>query len=331
MKVNIKLWISIIISMVFVVLIFYEVDFNKTEQALRDADYIYLPFAVVLSIVTNILRTYRWKYVINPIKKISTHSLFSGVAIGYMANNLLPARLGEFVRAYMMGKKEGISKSATLATIVLERILDGLALLFFLGIIAVLFSLPLWIKQAGIAAGAFFLFLSAFLILLLVKRTQGVQLIERFAGFFSAKLAKEAKRLLNLFLEGLAVVNHGKNIFMAFVFSVIIWLVEASTYYIVGLSFGINLPVYVSLLVVVIVNIGILIPSAPGYIGAFEFFCISALAIFSIEQSVALSYAIVLHAVLFIPITAIGIFYFGKENLKFAEVTGMAKIPPTGI
>ncbi|MGE5810758.1 MAG: lysylphosphatidylglycerol synthase transmembrane domain-containing protein, partial [Ignavibacteria bacterium] len=133
MKINIKLWISIIISMVFVVLIFYEVDFNKTEQALRDADYIYLPFAVVLSIVTNILRTYRWKYVINPIKKISTHSLFSGVAIGYMANNLLPARLGEFVRAYMMGKKEGISKSATLATIVLERILDGLALLFFLG------------------------------------------------------------------------------------------------------------------------------------------------------------------------------------------------------
>ncbi|MGE5860824.1 MAG: lysylphosphatidylglycerol synthase transmembrane domain-containing protein, partial [Ignavibacteria bacterium] len=119
MKINIKLWISIIISMVFVVLIFYEVDFNKTEQALRDADYIYLPFAVVLSIVTNILRTYRWKYVINPIKKISTHSLFSGVAIGYMANNLLPARLGEFVRAYMMGKKEGISKSATLATIVL--------------------------------------------------------------------------------------------------------------------------------------------------------------------------------------------------------------------
>jgi hypothetical protein len=247
-----------------------------------------------------------------------------------MANNLLPARLGEFVRAYMMGKKEGISKSATLATILLERIFDGLVLLLFLGIIAVLFSLPLWIKQAGIAAGAFFLFLSAFLILLMFKKDKGIQLVQITAGLISTKLAKEAGRLLNLFLTGLIVINHKKNIFIVFLFSVIAWLVEAMTYYMISLSFGINLPIYVSLLVMVIVNIGILIPSAPGYIGAFEFFCISSLAIFSIEQSVALSFGIVLHAVIFIPITVIGIFYFWKENLNFAEIANGAKLPSSG-
>ena len=331
MKINNKLWISIIISLVFVILIFYKVDFNKTKEALRTANYMYLPLAVALSLVTNIFRTYRWKYVINPIKKISTQSLFSGVAIGYMANNLLPARLGEFVRAYIMGKKEGISKSSTLATIVLERIFDGLALLFFLGIISLLFSLPLWIKQAGIAAGAFFLFLFAFLILLMMKKAQGIQLVKRFLGLFSSKLANEAGRLLNLFLTGLVVINHKRNLLIVFLFSIIVWLVEAMTYYIISVSFGINLPVYVSLLVVVIVNIGILIPSAPGYIGAFEFFCISSLAIFSVEQSVALSFAIVLHAVLFIPITAIGIFYFWKENLNFAEITNIAKLPTESV
>ena len=169
MKFNGKLWISIIFSLFFVVLILNHIDFEKMKKALETANYMYLPLAVASSLVTNIFRTYRWKYIISPIKKISTQSLFSGVAIGYMANNLLPARLGEFVRAYIMGKKEGISKSSTLATIVLERIFDGLALLFFLAFISLLFSLPLWIKQAGIAAGAFFLFLSAFLILLMIN------------------------------------------------------------------------------------------------------------------------------------------------------------------
>ena len=85
------------------------------------------------------------------------------------------------------------------------------------------------------------------------------------------------------------------------------------------------------MLIVVIVNIGILIPSAPGYIGAFEFFSISALAIFAVEKSIALSYAIVLHAVLFVPITLIGVFYFWKENLHLSDITNVSKLPSASV
>ena len=331
MKINFKLWISIIFSLFFVVLVLYNIDFEKTSKALKTANYIYLPVAVLLSIVTNILRTYRWKFIISPIKKISTNSLFSGVAIGYMANNLLPARLGEFIRAYIMGKKEDISKSSTLATILVERIFDGLALLFFLVIIALVFSLPLWIKEAGIGAAAFFIFLSAFLILLMIKKNTGIRLTKKLITIFSARLAEKVGDLLNNFLSGLIIVNHKRNIFWAFTFSIIVWLSEASTYYIISMSFNIDLPVYVALLTVVIVNIGILIPSAPGYIGAFEFFCISALAIFSIEKSIALSFAIVLHSVLFIPITLIGIYYFWKENMNLSDIANVAKLPQASV
>ena len=331
MKFNGKLWISIIFSLFFVVLVLYKIDFKKTSEALETADYLYLPLAVLLTIVTNIIRTYRWRFIINPIKHISTLSLFSGVAIGYMANNLLPARLGEFIRAYIMGKKEDISKSSTLATILVERIFDGLALLFFLVIIALLFSLPLWIKQAGVAAAAFFILLSAFLILLMIKKTTGIRLAKKIINIFSPRFANKVGELLENFLSGLVIVNHKRNIFWAFIFSIFVWLSEASTYYIIGLSFGIDLPVYVALLTVVIVNIGILIPSAPGYVGAFEFFTISALSIFAVEKSIALSYAIVLHAVLFIPITIIGVYYFWKENLHLSDITNVSKIPSTSI
>jgi uncharacterized protein (TIRG00374 family) len=331
MKINGKLWISIIFSLFFVVLVLYKIDFKKTSEALETANYIYIPIAILLSIITNIIRTYRWKFIISPIKHISTSSLFSGVAIGYMANNLLPARLGEFIRAYIMGKKEDISKSSTLATILVERIFDGLALLFFLVIIALLFSLPLWIKQAGAAAAAFFILLSVFLIILMIKKATGIRLTKKVISIFSPRLAKKVGELLDNFLSGLVIVNHKKNIFMAFIFSIIVWLSEASTYYIVSLSFDIDLPIYVALLTVVIVNIGILIPSAPGYVGAFEFFCISALSIFAVEKSIALSYAIVLHAVLFIPITLIGVYYFWKENLHLSDITNVSKIPSTSV
>jgi len=327
MKINGKLWISIVFSLFFVVLIFYNIDIEKTSNAFLNANYIYIPIAVFLSIVTNILRTYRWKFIINPIKHISTSSLFSGVAIGYMANNLLPARLGELIRAYIMGKKENISKSSTFATILVERIFDGLTLLFFLAIIAILFSLPVWIKHASIGAALFFILLSAFLILLITKKTTGIKLVNKILVIFPVSFAKIISNLLNNFLSGLIIVNHKKNIFWAFIFSIIVWLSEALTYYAVSFSFNINLPVYVSLLTVVIVNIGILIPSAPGYIGAFEFFCVSALAIFNVGKSAALSYAIVLHTVLFIPITLIGIYYFGRENLNLSDITSFTKMP----
>jgi uncharacterized protein (TIRG00374 family) len=320
MKKGSRLWLSIIISAFFLILAFYKVDFHKVREALETANYSYLPLGVILSMLTNIFRSYRWKFVLNPIRKIGVSSLFSGVAIGYMANNLLPARLGEFVRAYIIGKKERISKSTTLATIVVERIFDGLTLLFFLVLISLVFSLPLWIRRAGFVATVFFLSLSAFLFLLMFKKTIGVQLVERGVGLFSFRIARRVSVLLDAFLSGLAIVNHKKNVLIVFLLSVIVWLVEATTYYVVGLSFGINLPFYVPVLTVVIVNLGIMIPSAPGYVGTFEFFCISVLAIFSIEKSVALSFAITLHAVLFIPITIVGMIYFWKENLSFADI-----------
>jgi uncharacterized protein (TIRG00374 family) len=319
-KSSTRLWMSILVSAFFIVLTLYKVDFHKTGEALETANYIYLPLGVMLSLLTNIFRSYRWKYVLNPIQKISIPSVFSVVSIGYMANNILPARLGELVRAYIMSKKEGISKSTTLATIVVERIFDGLTLLFFLILISLFFPLPLWIKRVGFAATVFFLSLSVFLLILMFKKTIGIRLVERGVSLFSSYIAQRASRLMDSFLSGLVIINHKKDILMVFLFSVIAWLVEATTYYVIGLSFGIDLPLYVPVLTVVIVNLGIMIPSAPGYVGTFEFFCISVFGIFSVEKSIALSFAIVLHAVLFIPITIVGMIYFWKENLSFAEI-----------
>lgn len=127
-----KLWLGIGISVLFLFLAFRKVNLHELKKALESANYIYLIPAILLTILSLWIRAFRWQYILQPVREIRVSSLFSATMIGFMANNLLPVRLGEFVRAYTIGEKERISKSSSLATIVVERIFDGITILSFL-------------------------------------------------------------------------------------------------------------------------------------------------------------------------------------------------------
>jgi uncharacterized protein (TIRG00374 family) len=320
MKRSWRLVLTIGISAVFVLVVGASVDVRQTKKALDSGNYAYIPLAVLLSLVTNVLRSYRWKYVINPLQSVGVLSLFSGVAVGYMANNILPARLGEVVRSYYLGKKEGLSKSSTLATIVIERLFDGLTLLIFLALISLFFSFPDWVKAVGWASATTLMAFSGVLGVLVVKRKPTLGLVERVTAWLPGPITERVHDLAGSFLTGLAILNHGRDTLLALTFSVLAWIVEAGTYYVVGLCFDFHLPVHGAMIAVAIVNFGILLPAAPGYVGTFEFFCVSALGLSAIEKSVALSYALVLHAVLVVPITLIGMVYFFKDQVSLTEM-----------
>jgi len=320
MKRSWRLLLTLGISALFVLVVGSSVDFRETRKALDSGNYAYIPLAVLLSLLTNILRSYRWKYVLNPLQRVSVQRLFSGVAVGYMANNVLPARLGEVVRSYYLGKKEGLSKSSVLATIVVERLFDGLTLLIFLALISLFFNFPDWVKAVGWLTAAVLIAFSAVLGVLVVKRESTLGLVERVTAWLPGPVAERVHDLTGSFLTGLAILNHVRDTLLVLTFSVLGWIVEAGTYYVVGLCFDFHLPVYGAMIAVAIVNFGILLPAAPGYIGTFEFFSVSALGLVAIDKSVALSYALVLHAVLIVPITLIGMVYFLKDQVSLTEM-----------
>jgi uncharacterized protein (TIRG00374 family) len=320
MKRSWRLLLTIGISAVFVLVVGSSVDVRQTKKALGSANYAYIPLAVLLSLVTNVLRSYRWKHVLNPLQRVGVLSLFSGVAVGYMANNVLPARLGEVVRSYYLGKKEGLSKSSTLATIVIERLFDGLTLLIFLALISLFLSFPDWVKAVGWATATILVAFLGVLGVLVVKRKSTLGLVERVTAWLPGPITERVHDLTGSFLTGLAILNHGRDALLALTFSVLAWIVEAGTYYVVSLCFDFHLPVHGAMIAVAIVNFGILLPAAPGYVGTFEFFCVSALGLVAIEKSVALSYALVLHAVLVVPITLIGMVYFFKDQVSLTEM-----------
>lgn len=325
---NWKLWLGIVISAIFLLLALRKVDFHELGNALQSAEYIYLLPASFLSILSLWIRAYRWHYLLEHIRPIKMSSLFSATMIGFMANNLFPARFGEFVRAWAIGEKEGIRKSASFATIVLERILDGITVLLFLAIIVIFwrFPFPNWLKNAAYGSLGIYFFALLFLIVLKGQTERSIKLAQSVSRPLPDKVKSRFLRIMESFIEGLGILHSMKNIMIASFLSLFVWISPALSIYVLLISSNIHLPIFCAFLLMVILCLGVMIPSAPGYIGTVQFLSVAGLGLFGIPKSDALSYSFLFHAVQFIPVTAIGLLYLFVEGFSFSQMRGSSKI-----
>ncbi|MDO8531657.1 MAG: lysylphosphatidylglycerol synthase transmembrane domain-containing protein [Dehalococcoidia bacterium] len=332
-----RFWLGLVVSLAFLYLFLQRVDFAATGRALAQASYIYLIPAVAVYFGAVWFRALRWRFLLQPLKETSTRRLYPVVVIGYMANNLLPVRLGELVRAYFLGTKENISKTAALATIAVERVFDGIVLLFFLAAVTPFISLGSFLNAfaggSGIPAGWFVALLVApfavvLTALLVVAASPKVrQKLVGLARRLPARVADRAAGLVDLFIAGLAVLRSPWRLLGIFVLSLPVWLAEAAMYLLIGYSFGLEaslgypLALVVFLLVTAAANLALIVPSSQGGVGPFEWATKTALVFFGVADASATAYAIVLHAALLIPVIAMGLLFLWTENLSLADLT----------
>jgi hypothetical protein len=255
-----------------------------------------------------------------PIKPVKISQLFNITVIGFMVNNILPIRIGELVRAYILGKRESLSKSLAFATIIIERLLDGLTILSFLIPIVLLFSFPRWLKQTGIVFLILYLGVIGFLFLLNFFSQKIIQIFEKLVSPFSPRFAQRLGRMLMSFCEGLKIFKTKKQVFWICCFSCFIWVGSSLILMVFLYAFHINVPFYAPFLLLVIIATGVAIPSSPGFIGTLQFFCVTGLALFGVPKSESLAYSIVYHASQYIPVTLLGFFFMWKEHLHFKEI-----------
>lgn len=321
---NWKTWIGPLVSAIFLFLAFRKVDLSQLAAAIRGADYRYLPPVIFCSLFTLWVRAFRWKFLLRPLKEARMENLLSATSIGLMANNILPARLGEFVMAYVIGKKEGISKSASFATIVVSRIFDGLTIVLFAVVVMILYAehLPAWLRNASILLCLFYVAAMGFLVLLKVRTKTALSLISFFAAPLPEKLQRTALRLANSFVAGLSILQSGRDICASAALSILVWLPGAALIWILFVAFGMQLPVYATFVLLVALIIGVMIPSAPAYIGTVQYATVTVLAIYGVSRSEALSYSIIYHACAFIPVTVAGIVYLALAGFSFSEIRG---------
>jgi uncharacterized membrane protein YbhN (UPF0104 family) len=322
--------LGVLISIVLLWLALHGVDFAALWRALQGAQYWWLLPAIAVYFEGVWMRAVRWRVLLAPVRQVPARRLFPVIAVGYMANDLLPARLGEVVRVYMLGRREGIGKTAALATVMLERVLDGVTMLLFLGIAMLLVPLESWLVRL-LGAGAA-LFAGALLALLLLARASPVvvRLVELAAVILPSSLRPWPVRLAGAFLDGLHVLRSPLLTVKALGASVAAWTCEALMYYLVALAFALTPPPAAILATTAVANLGTLVPSSPGYIGPFEFLVRRTLEAFGVGAEVALGYALVLHVVLLLPIILVGLFYAWKEHVTILELGSRGDAPRLG-
>jgi uncharacterized protein (TIRG00374 family) len=325
-----RLLLGIVISGVCVYLGFRNVDFGSMWQALRTANYLWLLPAVGFMFLSLWLRAIRWRYFMDPIKKVETSKLYSAMMIGYMGNNVFPLRLGEIMRAYAIGKSAQVSKAASFATIIVERIIDLLSLLAILALTIFFHTFPVWIEKAGWLIFAGSVGLVIFIVFLMEKTDQTLRIVDVVLSPLPARISASARKILRSFLEGFAVFKRAEHYWSITWQSIVMWLFYAGIVYVTLVAFRLDtaydLPWITSLVVLVMVSIGIMIPSSPGYVGTYHLLCIQAMAFFNVPASEAAGFAVILHVVNFIPVTIVGLLFFWRENFKIEEATASSDI-----
>ncbi|MBN1220223.1 MAG: flippase-like domain-containing protein [Anaerolineae bacterium] len=316
-----RFWLGAAISAFFVVIALRGLELRQVWQYIQSGNYWWVLPGVAVYFVGVWARTWRWHYLLRPLKPISLTTLWPVVVIGYMGNNIYPFRIGEIIRAYVLKKKEQVSISASIATILVERIFDGLVMLLFVFIgLPLVPGLPGWLRQTVILASvAFFGALIIFLVMAARPATSRKLYQWAFSRFLPANLQAKFLALADRFMEGLSSLSSLRDILMVFVTSVVVWLLETVKYWFVMYAFSFSVSFFVLMLMNGVVNLATTLPSAPGYVGTFDTPGIEVLKVFGVEPAVAAAYTLVLHAALWLPITMLGIYYMLRESLSWQD------------
>ncbi|HIJ88746.1 MAG TPA: flippase-like domain-containing protein [Desulfuromonadales bacterium] len=331
-KIDLKLWSGIAISAFFIVLLLRKIDFHQLWTALYKVDYRFVALAVMATFASYFLRAVRWHYLLIPEKRISLGSLFPATIIGYMANNLLPARLGEFIRAYVLAQKEGLQTPNVFASLVIDRLFDGFTVLLML--LFTLFTLKLpqgmtdaesVLKTGGVVTFALYAGIIIFLFLLKRQTMRTLHWTGVLLKPFPQKFSERIIRSLGSFISGIRLSSKGGHIGALLVSSLLIWICCIIPVYSVLLGFGITLPVTASMFILVLLVFAVMVPASPGYIGTYHYACFKGLSAFGIPESTAVTVALVIHAVGFFPVIIAGLYYVWKNKLSFNELQGMEK------
>ncbi len=300
--------LGIITSAIFLWLAFLKVNFKELITVLESANYSLIIVAAIINGLTFLPRTYRWKILLKPIKNTRFGNTFGSLTIGFMANSILPARGGEFIRVLAIGHAEKISKSSSFATIVVERTIDLITLIFFL--LLFLRSISYNTLVSKIFWVGLILSISASIFLIILKGNP--KIINIFVRLSPGKLKEKVSKFLGAFIKGLEILGDLKTLLYTFLQSIFIWFCFAIVYYVLFLSFDFQLPFGAAFVIMALSSLGIMLPSSPGFIGTYHYFVIFSLSLFQIPKSSALSFSIAAWAVNFLPVVFIGLIALNK-------------------
>src|SRR6266545_4490786 len=322
--------IGLAISVAFLVCVLYNIDLRKVWTYAQHANGWLLLLTVVVATLTFPVRTIRWQLILRDVDshRFPWMPLWHATTIGFMANNLLPARAGEVARAYVASRQLPVRFTTALGSIAVERVFDALVML---GLMALAIAAPSFPARAlvggrslsAIAASTAALFGALLVIALLIANRPGrwSVVVERVARrLLPITAADRVVRVSDGIVEGLAVLKSPARFAGVVLWSLVLWIKNAAAFAICFRAFGLDVPLEAALLLQGIIGFGVAVPSTPSFIGVFEAATLLTLQLYGVNSNLAVSYALTYHLTTFLPITLLGLWSLSRLHIRLRDL-----------
>ena len=333
MRRHLRTLLVVLVTVGLLALFLRQVNLGEVAREIRRASVADLLLAILTTLSVYVFRAVRWQAMLEPVGHARFVPAFRTTVIGFAANTLLPARAGEFLRPYLLARHEGLSATSTFATIVLERVLDLLTVLFLFALFVFLFDPGMAnvdeatfraLKGGGLLAACGAGALLAFMFLLAGHPERWGRIVQRVEHVLPARIADFFARLARTFAEGLAVLRRPGPLLRAALLSLPVWLAITTGIWLVTRAFHVAMPYTGSFLIVALLTVGVTVPT-PGSVGGFHYaYRVGATVFFGVPNERAVGAAIVLHAISFLPAVLLGTVFMLQDGLSFARLRSMA-------
>lgn len=322
---SLQFWVGAAISVVLVALFLRAIHPHEIADSFGEANYWYMIPAIGVLFVALTIRCIRWSILMRPVALIPPRRLFSYAIIGYMANNLLPARAGELVRAYVLGERERVSRLGTLGTIAVERLFDGISLVLLLVVAGAFVGFgDERLRVIAIASSILFGIALVTFYVLTHSEERARRFFHWFTRYLPERLAHRAEELTDSLVVSLRSVHDSGAFIRVILLSVAGWTLEAGAYGVIGLGFDLGVSFGHYCLLLAAANLAIIIPTFLGGTGPFEWAATLVLVGAGVPNGLAGAYSIVAHGVIFIPTTILGLLILWSFGISMARVTRVA-------
>jgi glycosyltransferase 2 family protein len=323
-----KAFVGIGISALLLYLTFRRMDLYAVWQNLRGVN---VPlFLLSSAAATGVfwIRAWRWRGILRPVRDVPFRPRFAAVTIGFMGNNLLPARIGEFLRAYSLSRMEPVPVVASFASLVVERLFDGLLVITLLFVSMSLPGFPVvdateGVGYTGYARAAAFLVgaITVILVALVLVPKRAVALMERVVTVFPKPVRRPVVDALEAFLSGVGILRDPRLLLGATAWSVLLWTFNAVGFWIAFHAFGLPLPFTAALFFQSAIALAVSVPSGPAFVGVYHGAAVFVLSrMWGAPEAAAGAFAVGFHIAGFVPVTLIGLYYAWRMGLSFGDV-----------
>ena len=318
-----QVWVAAAMSLGCLILALRDVNLGEAWAAFAHVSGWWLLLALGSVGVTLVSKAARWRVLFVLQRAPSLRRSLSAQSIGMLVNAVVPARLGELARAYLIGEAEAESKAYALGTIALEKVTDLFFMSLSLLVLLAFMPLPVWLpaRQTALVVG------TALVVILIVDRQN--ELILRSVRWLSRLAPARARdwlaRQAELGLASLQVLRRPRVLAGLLGWSIFVWVISSLTNWLVWKAMGLTLPLWAALLLVVVLQAGVVVPASPGRIGVFQYLTILCLSLFTVKKEIAFDYSVLLHLITYGPVVGLGAYYLWREKITWQKLEEAAR------